>query len=216
MYCRNCGKEVRPDANFCTFCGTPVIKEPISVNPANNEAGNRAVSEPAAPVSAKGKRSGGFPIKTVIIVTVLFLAGIIASSVMTRPPEGALNQTFKVAYILPSEYAYFSDHIYLPVFDTVYINTSEYEENGFGIPTEEDASKGVWSCMTIECNKDNTFEMHFFDEHAYGNYYYDKDDGDFGQVTFYMDGNEYYASYEEGILSLDTEDGSRFVFYGIK
>lgn len=27
MYCKNCGAELRPDANFCTQCGTPVEAE---------------------------------------------------------------------------------------------------------------------------------------------------------------------------------------------
>lgn len=32
-YCKNCGKEIKPDAHFCPYCGTPEPTVPITPTP---------------------------------------------------------------------------------------------------------------------------------------------------------------------------------------
>lgn len=50
MYCRNCGKEIPDKANFCKYCGTPVVKrknrQPVSsADPVEQGGYDRAVNE---------------------------------------------------------------------------------------------------------------------------------------------------------------------------
>ena len=199
--CKECGKKIPVDAEFCPHCGSKVSSTQ------DDEITNEGVL-----AETKQKRKSVFPIKTMIAMAVLVIVGVFVATKMGEAPDGAFEKRFAVASIDASIQATENDHIMVPMFYDYGISASAYEENGGfgGIESEQDYLDGVSSVVQIKCHKDNTFEMNVYDYDVYGDYYYDKEAS---SITFYVDGNEYWGQYDgRDELLMWSDDGSRFVF----
>lgn len=207
MYCNKCGKEIPSDSMYCPHCGNKLV---------NIQA--EEVPEEKAVIETQRKKTI-FPGMLVIGLAVLTAIGVFAVIKMTETPDGPFDKTFSVSTIDPSIEATDNDLIKIPMITehTDYgINASSYEElGGFGeIKTYGDATAGVSSVISITCREDNTFDMQYYDNSIYGDYYFDKEAS---SISFYVDGNEYWGQYDgKGELLMWSADGSRFVFREVK
>ena len=74
MYCKNCGKEVSEDANFCADCGTVIVDESVT-----EQSGNDILIAKKKPVSK---------IRIAIVsLFLLFLVGIVSGSILKEDRE---------------------------------------------------------------------------------------------------------------------------------
>ncbi|MBM4318594.1 MAG: zinc ribbon domain-containing protein, partial [Deltaproteobacteria bacterium] len=49
MYCRHCGKELRPGLRFCGNCGVPIV-DPASAAPGHDESKQKGPPRPVDPM----------------------------------------------------------------------------------------------------------------------------------------------------------------------
>lgn len=214
MYCRNCGKELTDDTNYCPHCGSKVEDHKDKDCAAGGKSSTVAESARSASGSvdndSKPDTHKKSPVKVIVLFTILVLAIIVGITVALTPPSGALDETFQCSIIEPSEEAQESNIIKIPFIEDYGIDTAEYEEYGsLGLESADDSLKGGSTRLEIKCNKDNSFEIHFYDNYSYGEYYYDKANE---EITFYVDDAENTAFCDGDTISIYSDDGSRFEF----
>ena len=93
-FCNNCGEKIDPGVEFCENCGAMVDEQPVSQSPQPSARQEPHVSPPSPCKTSPIPR---IYIAAGIVVIVIIIAVILASGVMSRPPNTVVTPTISVS-----------------------------------------------------------------------------------------------------------------------